>query len=126
MLTNLALLVLLQVLGGLLQQLTGLPVPGPVIGVMLLFTGLIIDGSVRDRLNRTAAGLLPYLPMLFVPAAVGVIAREGLLRGEWSATATATAIVGSSVAAIFLTGLTMTCLDRWRQTGGRPIILRRD
>jgi len=124
MLTSFAMLVLFQVLGGLLQQVTGLPVPGPVIGVMLLLTGLIIDGSVPDRLERTAAGTLPYLPMLFVPGAVGMVGREGLVRGDWPALATATMV--SSVAAICLTSLTITCFDGWRRTGRRSILLRRD
>jgi holin-like protein len=124
MLTNFTMLILFQVLGGLLQQLAGLPVPGPVIGVAFLLAALILDGSVPARLDRTAVGILSYLPMLFVPATVGVIAHEGLARGEWPAIGAAA--IGSSIAAISLTCMTMTYLDRWRQTDDRPMILRRD
>jgi holin-like protein len=65
-----------------------LPIPGPVIGLVLLFLGLAYQGlrnsvttqSIAEtELGRTAAGLLQNLSLLFVPAGVGVIDNLELL-----------------------------------------------
>ena len=59
----------------------GLPIPGPVVGMALLFVSLIVRGSVTEELGSTANGLLRHLSLLFVPAGVGVmahLARHGI------------------------------------------------
>jgi len=83
-----AILLLCQLAGEAAARGLSLPIPGPVIGLVLLFLGLAYQGlrnsvttqSIADtELGRTAAGLLQNLSLLFVPAGVGVIDNLELL-----------------------------------------------
>jgi holin-like protein len=104
---GLAVLLLFQSLGEALAHLTHAPVPGPVIGLLLLFSALVVQRRRGKAewvpLAQAADGLLAHLSIFFVPAAVGVmlywepLAREGL---AWIV-----AIVASTVAAIAVTAL---------------------
>jgi holin-like protein len=82
-----ALIVLLgfQLVGEILARALRLPLPGPVLGMLLLFGVLVVRGRMPASLERTTTQLLVYLPLLFVPAGTGVIVHLGLLRAEWPA-----------------------------------------
>jgi holin-like protein len=83
MIEALAVLLLFQLAGEILARGLMLPVPGPVIGMLLLFGVLIWRGKAPDWLESTATRLLGYLSLLFVPAGVGVLAHLNLIRAEW-------------------------------------------
>ena len=110
MLASLTLIVLFEVAGDLCQQVTGLPIPGPVLGMALLLFFLITKGGLPEQLDRTASGLLSYLPLLFVPAGVGVMAHFDLVLAEWPAIVAA--ILVSSALAIIVTAGTMRLVER--------------
>lgn len=78
-LAGFAWLLSLQTIGEVLSRGLSLPLPGPVIGMILLLLAL---GSVRvrDPVSRCADFLLSHLSLLFVPVAVGVMAYMPLLR----------------------------------------------
>lgn len=114
MVASLTTIVMFEVFGDLLQNLAGLPIPGPVIGMALLLAVLIFRGRLPDELDRAATGILFYLPMLFVPAGVGVMAHFDLIRTEWLALALG--IVGSSILAVAVTALTMRAVERAQQS----------
>ena len=92
------------------MQLTGLPVPGPVVGMLLLFITLIARGSVPETFRNTAQQLLSHLSLLFVPAGVGVMLHFGRLGKEWLALSVA--LVASTVITIAVTALVMRLLQR--------------
>ena len=71
-----------QLLGEVLVIATGLPLPGPVIGMALLFLGLLVRGSIPAGLDRMADTLLTHLSLLFVPAGVGVMLHAELIGAE--------------------------------------------
>ncbi len=73
-----ALLLLLQMCGEGLARLLSLPIPGPVIGMLLLWP-MLQWTPLRDSLAAAAQLLLSHLSLFFVPAGVGVIAHLGLL-----------------------------------------------
>ena len=77
-----ALLLGCQLAGELAARGLDLPVPGAVVGCALLLGGLTLAGRRPAELTATADGLLRHLPLLFVPAGVGVIAHADLLRDE--------------------------------------------
>jgi holin-like protein len=58
-------------------------VPGPVLGLVILFVGLSIRGRIHDDLVRVANGLLAHLSLLFVPAGVGVMLHLARIEAEW-------------------------------------------
>jgi holin-like protein len=80
-LRGLALLLLLQSIGELLARGLRLPLPGPVVG-MLLLLGLLAIPAVRQPVAACADYLLSHLSLLFVPAGVGVVTHLPLL-GEF-------------------------------------------
>jgi putative effector of murein hydrolase LrgA (UPF0299 family) len=69
----------LQTIGELLARGLSLPVPGPVIGMVLLVTVLAWQPA-RASIGVAADLLLSHLSLLFVPVAVGVISYLPLLR----------------------------------------------
>jgi len=72
-----------QLAGELIVAATGLPVPGPVCGMALLFAGLVIKGGLPAELARVADALLGNLSLLFVPAGVGVMLHARLMARDW-------------------------------------------
>lgn len=84
MIEVMTLLLVLQLMGEVLSRLLELPVPGPVIGMALLFLGLVIRGKpIPEKIGEVTGGLLQHLSMLFIPAGVGVILYLGLLAEHW-------------------------------------------
>ena len=83
MLEALTIILACQLLGESIVVATGLPLPGPVVGMALLFIGLLIRGGVPKKLGQVAGSLLDHLSLLFVPAGVGVMTHLSLLEREW-------------------------------------------
>ncbi|WP_035098766.1 CidA/LrgA family protein [Anoxybacillus tepidamans] len=68
--------------GTWLQHLFRLPIPGSIIGMLLLFV-LLMTNVVKARwLEAGGQFLLSYLSLLFVPATVGIIDYFSLFRGR--------------------------------------------
>ncbi len=78
LLTGLAWLLLCQTAGELLARLLQLPLPGPVLGMLLLLLALRWP-LVRTPVGAVADALLAHLSLLFVPVGVGVMTHMGLL-----------------------------------------------
>lgn len=72
-----------QFVGELLARGWAIPVPGPVLGMVILLIGLLINGRVPDSLRTAGEGLLRYLTLLFVPAGVGLMVHFELIRADF-------------------------------------------
>ena len=82
-LMGLVVLVLLQLAGDWIARVVHLPIPGSVIGMVLLATGIHL-GVIPRRLVRASAELLVrHLALLYVPAGVALILYVALVRREW-------------------------------------------
>lgn len=103
MLIGFLILLIFQFAGELIVISTGIPVPGPVVGMVLLLAGLIIRGRVPETLRLPSEALLKHLALLFVPAGVGLMLHFGLLQNDWLAIAVA--LVVSTALAILVTTL---------------------
>lgn len=110
MLSALTLILICQLIGELAVRFLGLPLPGPVAGMALLFVLLLIRGSVPKTIGALGDVLLKNLSLLFVPAGVGVMAHLGLLGQDLMPIAVA--LIGSTVATIAVTALLMSWLAR--------------
>ena len=73
MIRGLIILLGFQGTGEILSRWFALPVPGPVIGLVLLLAFLIHRGKIDAPIDNVAAALTKHLGLLFVPAAVGVV-----------------------------------------------------
>ncbi len=115
----LAVLAVCQLAGEAAVQAAHLPVPGPVLGMAFLFTGLVIRGGVPDGLGKVADGLLSNLSLLFVPAGVGIMLHFKLLEGDWLALSVA--LIVSTLLTIGVTAWLMAFLSRkLGQSARRP------
>lgn len=85
MLGALATLLVCQLAGEVLARALVLPVPGPVLGMVLLLGALAVRGDVPGALQETSQGLLRHLSLLFVPAGVGIMLHVARIRAEWLA-----------------------------------------
>src|SRR4051794_36101034 len=83
MLQAFAVLLIFQCVGEGVGFVTGLPIPGPVIGMLLLFAALLSWPRLLELMEQTAAGLLQHLSLLFVPAGVGIMVAASSGRGQW-------------------------------------------
>jgi len=132
MLNALTLLLVCQLIGEAAVEAFALPVPGPVIGMALLFGGLCVHGWHRSRrakaepttdagkshseelvprhLATVSRGLLEHLSLLFVPAGVGVVLHLQLISDE--RLPITAALIGSTIITIAVTALVMRVLDR--------------
>ncbi|MBD9416940.1 CidA/LrgA family protein [Pseudomonas sp. PDM16] len=85
LLRGLTWLVLFQLLGTALNVLFLPMLPGPIIGMLLLFVFLLVRGEVGEPMTEAAASLLRYLPLLLVPPAVGMMAyAEQIAADFWA------------------------------------------
>jgi holin-like protein len=71
-------LLLLQSLGELISRSLHLPLPGPVVGMLLLLPALRWP-LVRESVQPVADFLLQHLSLLFVPVGVGVMTHLDVL-----------------------------------------------
>ena len=117
MLNALTLLLLFQVIGEVSARLLQLPIPGPVIGMALLFVALIVRNGPSDQLRSTANGLLQHLSLLFVPAGTGVLLHFQRVADEWLPLAVA--LFASTLIGIAVTALVLQAMIRRRQDDQR-------
>ena len=112
MIGSLAALLLFQLAGEIVVRLTGLPLPGPVLGMLLLFAALLARGSAPRVFNDTSRGLLNDLALLFVPAGVGIISHLSRVADEW--VAIAVTLIASTALAMVVTAFSLRALTTGR------------
>jgi holin-like protein len=83
MLRSLCTLLICQIAGEALSRSLNLPVPGPLIGMLILLGWFIYRGGPSAELAEFSTRLLAWLAMLFVPAATGIITGFDVLKADW-------------------------------------------
>ena len=110
MLRALTTLIACQLAGEVIARAMALPLPGPVLGLVLLLGLLLVRGGPDAEMRDASGGLLRHLSLLFVPAGVGVVTQLDALAQDWAAIAVA--IVVSTALGLAVTGLVMQRLSR--------------
>lgn len=110
MIQGFVILLACQLIGEIFVEIFSVPIPGSVVGMLVLFLGLMFGGRVPAGLRFASEGLLKCLPLFLVPAGVGLMNYFGVLSEYW---------VGLSVALFISTLVTMVfvailikCLSR--------------
>jgi len=104
-------LVLFQLLGTGLNVLLLPMLPGPIIGMLLLFAFLLLRGEVAAPISEAAGSLLRYLPLLLVPPAVGVMAYAEAIAADFWALA-GTLVLSLLLSLLFAGWLMQKLIDR--------------
>jgi len=95
MISGLVQILLFQSLGELVSKFALPTLPGPVIGLLVIW--LVLRKGINTELAMVADGFSRYLGLLFVPAAVGVVLFLPQLK------ANAVAIVSALIGSVILT-----------------------
>jgi putative effector of murein hydrolase LrgA (UPF0299 family) len=103
MLITFAILLVFQCLGEGRVFALGLPIPGPVAGMLLLFAALTASSRLFVVVEQAGNELLRHLSLLFVPAGVGIVATGSSIRGH----GLALALIISTLMTLSVTALVM-------------------
>jgi putative effector of murein hydrolase LrgA (UPF0299 family) len=114
----LTLLLFCQLAGEVLVRAAGAPLPGPVLGMLLLFFLLLARGRSWSELDTAADVILRNLSLLFVPAAVGVIQHTATLGTHW--VALGAALLVSTVLTLTVTAIVFRAVVRMTATHEEP------
>lgn len=112
MIRALALILACQLAGEIASRGLGLPVPGPVLGLALLWGLMSASVTLADLVRPVGEGILRHLSLLFVPAGVGVVGHldrlgpQALALGVAILVSTALAIAAGAGAFVLVARLT--------------------
>jgi holin-like protein len=110
MINTLATLLVFQTIGEGLAYAFSLPVPGPVIGMVLLFIYLLVRKGAAQKLAPVSLELLKHLSLLFIPAGVGIMVHAQRVAAEWLPIAAA--LVASTIVSIAVTAVVVKRLQK--------------
>ncbi|MEP6840773.1 MAG: CidA/LrgA family protein [Bradyrhizobium sp.] len=127
MIASLSLILLCQLIGEVVVRGLGLPMPGPVVGLIILLLLLLARdrfvvlarGPLQgDGVEGASRGLLAHLSLLFIPAGVGVVQKLDLLAEHGIAILGILAV--SVVLTLLVTVATFLVANRLMTRGSKP------
>jgi holin-like protein len=110
-----------QAAGEVVRQVSGIPLSGPIIGMILLLAALMVRGGASEEFCRYGQATLGYLSLFFVPSGVGIMQHLPLLRAHWLPLLLA--LIASTALAMASGALAMRSVERLRQRRNIPIVL---
>lgn len=78
-----SIVLLIYFLGDIIQSEFNLPVPGSVLGMLILLVALCTGIIKLDMIDNISDFLLDNLAFFFVPAGVGLISCFSILKSNW-------------------------------------------
>ncbi|MDD3411369.1 MAG: CidA/LrgA family protein [Eubacteriales bacterium] len=78
-----ALILLISFVGECLHAVVPLPIPASIYGIALLFAGLESRVIPLEAVKGASSFLIEIMPILFIPAAVGLMDAWDILRPVW-------------------------------------------
>lgn len=78
-----AIILFVSFLGEILHILIPLPVPASVYGLLLMFTALCTGILKQEQVREAADFLIEIMPVMFIPAAAGLLDVWPVLQAIW-------------------------------------------
>lgn len=110
MIRALTVILVCQMIGEATAHALSLPVPGPVLGMIVLWGLMSASDRLAAMVKPVGEGILRHLSLLFVPAGVGVVGHLQTLGPQ--ALALTVAIVVSTALAISAGALAFSLMSR--------------
>ena len=110
MISALTIILCFQLTGEIASRWLDLPLPGPVVGLVLLVEACMLRPRLADMLRPVTKSVLAHLSLFFVPAGVGVIAHMPTLAQH--GIGLAIALIASTALAIAVGALTFAAVAR--------------
>ena len=73
-------ILLISFIGEVLNQIIPLPIPASIYGLIIMFTALQTKILPLDKVKETGKFLIEIMPLMFIPAAVGLTESWSILR----------------------------------------------
>ena len=77
---RLTIILAISLLGELLNVLIPLPIPGSIYGLVLMLAGLCTGVIPLESVQSTGRFLIEIMPVMFIPAGVGLIDSWGAVK----------------------------------------------
>jgi len=100
--------------GDILHLMTHVPLPGAVIGLVLLLVYLVVRRGPDPELHKVSSSLLQNMTVLFVPAGVGLMTQLPALEKDLWPIAVAIGI--STILGMFVTAALMHLINKARRS----------
>ena len=71
----------ISLIGELLNRLIPLPIPASIYGMLILFTALCCGLIKLSAVKETGHFLIQIMPMMFIPATVGLLESWEVMQG---------------------------------------------
>ena len=78
-----AIILVVSMIGEILNRIVPLPIPASIYGLILMFAALRAGIIKLNAVKETGYFLIEIMPVMFIPAAVGLLETWGLLRQVW-------------------------------------------
>lgn len=108
MLYTLAVLMIFQCLGEALAFVFKSNIPGPVIGMLLLFFALLASPHLMKKIEESSHHVLKHMSLFFIPAGVGIMVSASGMAQHWLALVLA--VVISTLLTLAVTAASMRIL----------------
>lgn len=76
-------ILLITFIGEIIHELIPIPVPAGIYGIVLLFAGLRTGVVPLSEVKDASKFLIQIMPLMFIPAAVGLIDTWEVLSPSW-------------------------------------------
>lgn len=76
-------ILLISFIGEILNNAVPLPIPASIYGIIILFAALELKIVKLDSVKKTGTFLIEIMPIMFIPAAVGLVESWNILKSEW-------------------------------------------
>ncbi|MEE1028679.1 MAG: CidA/LrgA family protein [Agathobacter sp.] len=73
-------ILVISLIGEMLKYLIPLPIPASIYGMILLFAGLMTGIIKLEAVRETGTFLIEIMPLMFIPAGVGLVTSWGTLK----------------------------------------------
>lgn len=104
-----------QLAGETLAHVTGAPIPGAVLGMVVLLAVLLVRGHEETSAHAAADAMLPHLQLLFIVPGVGIVAYGSVIAADWLPIVVA--LVASWALGLAAVGITAQTLTRLAARG---------
>lgn len=106
-------ILVISLAGEILKALLPLPVPASIYGMVLLFAGLVLGIIKLDAVKETGKFLIEIMPVMFIPAGVGLMSSWGVLKPMFVPVSVVTVVV--LVAVMAVTGNVSQAIIRYKR-----------
>lgn len=103
-------LFLIAFIGDGLHTYIHIPIPGSIIGFLILMSGLLFKIIPVSWIEEGAGFMLAFLPLFFVPATIGVMKHPSLL--SWNGIILIGIVILSTMITMIAAGRTSQFLER--------------